>query len=259
MDIHIWEGPEAPLACCCGVKKFTILKMADSYAEGTITAVDHIEHGIVFTEPWEATADEGNRWKARRKNDETAFFRDEDGRVYFTANSEVDASMEAFIAERIKVYLETKQEKIGPIKMDENDRAKALQEMKLFKVGSSFIFAAQIPDDSVGCSGSRCSNCNNMAAYCEQRCLWCGFPFIGPSGFPQFPEWKALSLAIKKELVEDTYMRSGKGRLGYSNVEFVPLTSEELHLIESLSGRDVEHFLSAHSISPREIRSTLFE
>ncbi len=259
MDIHTWEGPEAPLAYCCGVKRFTISKIIGSHVEGTITVVDHIEHGIVFTDPWEANNNKSGEWVVRRKDDETAFWRNrETGRVYFTINSEIDKSIEAFISERIKIFLETKQEKIGPVEMDVNERVKALQEVRLFKVGNSFIFAAQIPDNSVGCSGSRCSNCNNDAAYCQQRCLWCGFPFIGPSGFPQFSKWKNLPPASKTKLVEDVYMRTNKGRLGYSNVKFVPLNNQELEAIEKLNSLDAEYFLSTHSISPKEIRKTLF-
>ncbi len=144
--------------------------------------------------------------------------------------------------------------------MNDNDRAEALREMRLFKVGSSFLFAVQIPDDSVGCSGSRCSNCNNTVAYCEQRCTSCGFPFIGPSGFPQFSKWKTLDSSRKRILVEDVYASGvSRGRLGYSNVEFVPLTVRELSRVERLEGCDARHFISAHLISPKVIRVTLFE
>ena len=262
MYIHVWEAPGwgEGIDGGCSVKKFTISKMTDDYAEGEITVIDAIEAGITFTEPWEASCNQ-ERWIIKRKDDETSFWRDpETENVYFTANSVVNEAIEIFIAERIKVFVETKLERIGPIKMGENDRIKALQEGRLFKVSGSFIFAAQIPDDSVGCSGSRCSNCNNKAAYCNQRCLWCGFPFIGPSGFPQIFEWSSLVLEAKKDLIERVYRSfSSKGRLGYSNVEYVPLTSEDLKLIEELNEEDAKHFSSTHSISHKEIRNTLYE
>lgn len=261
MDIHVWKGrPEAPLASCCGAKNFTISKMTESYAEGTITAIDHIEHDIEFTDSWEATLSEKDGWLVSRKDDETAFWKNrETGKVYFTLNSKIDASIEKFIAERIEFFLKTNQKRIGPIRTNKESTARALKEMKLFKVRDSFVFAVQIPDDSVGCSGSRCSNCDNSVAYCNQRCLWCGFPFIGPSGFPQIMKWRTLPAIIKNDLVEAVYMRRNKGRLGYSNVAFVPLTSKELEIVESLKGQAAEYFLSTHSISTEEIRKTLLK
>ena len=135
---------------------------------------------------------------------------------------------------------------------------KALQERRIFKIGNSFLFAAQIPDDLVGISGSRCSNCNNETSYCHQRCRQCGFPFIGPFRFPQFLKWRILSLGEKSIIVEDIYAHDyNRGRLGYVNVEFVPLTEKELKKVEELKNHNANLFLSAHSISPQEIRKTL--
>lgn len=143
--------------------------------------------------------------------------------------------------------------------MNKDMREQALRERRIFAIDNSFHFAVQVPDDSVGISGSRCSNCENVVAYCDQRCTSCGLPFIGPVGFPQFSEWKDLSANRKRITVEDVYARDNtRGRLGYANVEFVPLTPNELNEIEKLAGDAVEHFISVHGISPQKIRHTLF-
>ena len=134
-----------------------------------------------------------------------------------------------------------------------------MEQGKLFKVDESFIFAVQIPDDSVGCSGSRCSNCNGAVAYCDQRCEHCGFPFVGPFSFPQLPRWNLRPLDEKRKLIEDAYARDNRGRLGYTNVAYVPLTPIELEKIEKLTGHDAETFTSVHGISPQKIRETLFK
>jgi hypothetical protein len=149
--------------------------------------------------------------------------------------------------------------KKGGIKMDNDALKKAFQKNRVFKIGSGFLFAVQIPDDSVGCSGSRCSNCSNSVAYCEQRCKHCGFPFIGPFGFPQISVWETLSPEQKRTIVEEVYVHYGnRGRLLYTNVEPVPLTSRELKKIERISEQEDEYFLSTHFISAKEIKRTLF-
>ncbi|MDP1619432.1 MAG: hypothetical protein Q8M12_00365, partial [bacterium] len=79
---------------------------------------------------------------------------------------------------------------------------RVIAEGKVFKVGNSFFFAAQIPDDSVGCSGSRCSCCNGKVAYCNHVCKHCGLPFVGPCGFPQLPHWEAMSIDMRIDMVE---------------------------------------------------------
>lgn len=143
--------------------------------------------------------------------------------------------------------------------MDKGTLKKAVRESRIFAVGSSFLFAAQIPDDLVGCSGSRCSNCNGAVAYCQQRCKHCGFPFVGPFGFPQITEWQALSPSQKRTMAEDMYAhRSKRGRLEYVDIKFIPLNPWELGEIERMSDRDAEYFLSAHGIDPKKIRVTLF-
>jgi hypothetical protein len=143
--------------------------------------------------------------------------------------------------------------------MDEKDLQRALREGRIFHVGGSFLFAAQIPDDTVGCSGSRCSNCNEGVAYCNQRCEHCGFPFVGPSGFPQFPKWRTSSLEQRMMFAYDVYLHySDRGRLGYQNVAYVPLTPEELEETEKIADDQEDLFSLTHSISPKEIKRTLF-
>lgn len=142
--------------------------------------------------------------------------------------------------------------------MDKEILSKALQENKIFKIGNGFLFAVQIPDDSVGCSGSRCSNCGNEAAYCYQTCRQCKLPFIGPLGFPQLPDWESLTLDEKRTMVEEIYCHhDNRGRSGYANVEFVPLTFDELNKVEKLQYHDAELFLLAHKVDPQKIRASL--
>lgn len=271
--IHVWSGPEKSLASGCSATGFTITMLTEKYAEGEITVKDHIENGIVFSDPWEAVPDGCGGWVAKRKNNNSSFWKDsETGEVCFTANGYIDEAIKKFISKRINIFITTGKKLIGPddfrgpkvnkegAEIDQEMLNEALQEDRLFKIGYSFLFAVQVPDDSVGISGSRCSNCDNEVAYCNQRCIQCGFPFIGPFGFPQFILWKTLSSAEKRIMVEDIYANHGRrGRLGYTNVEFVPLTKDELKKIEKLKYHHAEYFLSTHAISPQEIKKTLLE
>ncbi|MCK4554562.1 hypothetical protein KAU19_06430 [Candidatus Parcubacteria bacterium] len=136
---------------------------------------------------------------------------------------------------------------------------KATQESRIFKIGNGFFFAAQIPDDSVGGSGSRCTNCNKETIYCHQICRQCKLPFIGPFGFPQLPVWESLTPDEKRTMVEEIYCHSGdRGRLLYTNVEHIPLTLNELAKVERLKYRNADLFLSAHGVAPQKIRENLF-
>jgi hypothetical protein len=130
---------------------------------------------------------------------------------------------------------------------------------KVFRVDDSFFFAAQIPDNSVGCSGSRCSNCGAKTAYCVQICRECDLPFVGPCGFPQISGWEKLSLGEKTKMVKEIYRHEDKqrGRLGYKNIASVPLTPEELLLVEDLDGHDFALFLAAHEIKTKKLREIL--
>lgn len=134
----------------------------------------------------------------------------------------------------------------------------AIQESRIFKIGYSFLFAVQIPDDSVGISGSRCSYCDNKTAYCEQICRQCKLPLIGPFGFPQLPKWESLTPEKRKTMVEDIYChKNDRGRLGYVNVEPVPLTKEELRKVEKLEHHDANLFHLTHDVTPQNISGIL--
>jgi len=255
-EIHIWKGPKRgePIAGGCSVLMFTILTISDSFAAGIIQLIDHMERGIVFTSPWKTTKKE-NFWEIAKKDDGKDRLTEE---CIFTLSSEINDSIKEFVLERIKFFLKTRQKEVSPLEMNQAERSQALKSQRLFKANNSFLFAAQIPDDSVGCSGSRCSNCGNKTAYCNQRCFWCGFPFIGPFGFPQISEWELLSKGEKGALVEGIYHQHDNGRMGYVNVDWVPLTEAELSEIELLDIEKAHYFKSTHSVSPKEIRKTLF-
>jgi hypothetical protein len=128
----------------------------------------------------------------------------------------------------------------------------------LFKVGNSFKFAVQIPDDTIGCSGSRCGNCNSKVAYCDQLCSQCKLPFVGPFGFPQLPKWQSMTADEQRTMVEEIYsMDSNHGRLTCTNVLPIPLHPNEVQGIERLTGHDAKLFLSFHGINPQNIRTVL--
>ena len=142
--------------------------------------------------------------------------------------------------------------------MDRELLDKAMREGKVFKISDSFFFAAQIPDDSVGISGSRCSNCGGEAAYCHQLCRKCNLPFVGPFGFPQWPKWKRMAPGVKVLVVEEVFHNgNNRGRLGYTNVEAVPLSPEELRKVEQLCDQEADYFLATHKIAARRIREIL--
>ena len=135
---------------------------------------------------------------------------------------------------------------------------RAIHESRVFKIGNSFLFAVQIPDDSVGGSSSRCSNCNNKTVYSNQICRKCQLPFIGPFGFPQLPKWEALSPKEKRTMVEEIYCHcNNRGRIEYTNAENVPLTLGELAKVEGLRYHDADLFLSAHEVVSENIREIL--
>lgn len=141
--------------------------------------------------------------------------------------------------------------------MNREELAQAMIDGRAFKIMSSFVFAAQIPDDSVGCSGSRCSNCEGSTAYCEQFCRNCGLPFVGPSGFPQWTEWQNYEPEKRKGLVTKVFFYTDRGRLGYANVAYVPLGEQELCEVEKLSGHEATLFAETHSVEPRNLRNIL--
>lgn len=141
--------------------------------------------------------------------------------------------------------------------MDKEQVKNAVANDKIFKVGYSFYFAVQVPDNTVGISGSRCSNCNGEVVYCEQVCKHCNMPFIGPFGFQQLSIWKTKTSAAKRMLVEEIYSREKeRGRLEYIGVNYVPLTPVELVMVEKLECNN--DFFSAHGIYLHEIRERFF-
>jgi len=132
-----------------------------------------------------------------------------------------------------------------------------LEEGRAFQIGKTFWFAAQIPDDKVGCSGSRCSNCEDKTAYCVQICRTCGLPFVGPFGFPQWLKWQEMTAKEKRAAAEEVYSSSKHGRLGYTNVRFVPLTQVELAEIEALPEYEAHMFTLTHEVRPAGLRQKL--
>ncbi len=126
-----------------------------------------------------------------------------------------------------------------------------------FKVGDSFRFTAQIPDDSVGCSGSRCSECGAKSAYCEQFCSTCNLPFIGPFDFPQWSDWMKLGSVERWKLVERIFNEPSRGRLGSVNVLSIPLVPQEVSAVEKLAGHEYHLFKNFRRLDPATIRMTL--
>ncbi len=111
MTLYKWHGPEQELAHACVACDLTIesVKEEDGIlkAKGEFTGKDYVEHGIVFTDPWEGTAHsplqhvEGE-WTVRRTDDEEAFWRDnQTGEVHFTANMAINRAIKQFIAKKL--------------------------------------------------------------------------------------------------------------------------------------------------------------
>ncbi len=129
---------------------------------------------------------------------------------------------------------------------------------KSFTIGSSFRFAVQIPDDSVGCSGSRCSNCDGKGAYCNHICRHCLFPLIGPFSFPQIHIWQAMGPDEQLKRVEDAYCHAkDRGRLMYANVMAFPLNEYDLANVEGLDSHDSDLFSDTHGVTPSQVRALM--
>ena len=143
--------------------------------------------------------------------------------------------------------------------MDKEFIELGIREGRIFKIGYGFYFAAQVPDNTVGRSGSRCSYCNAKNVYCEQVCKHCSLPFIGPFYFPQLPEWEAIEPDERRRLVEEIYChKSNRGRLLCTNVADVPLTREELREVEKIQFHDADLFRSSHGMPPQKIKEILY-
>lgn len=127
----------------------------------------------------------------------------------------------------------------------------------IFKIDNSFYFAAQIPDETVGISGSRCSNCNTNTAYCRQVCKNCNLPLIGPFGFPQLNKWNTLKLDEKKVLATATYYKKRSGRAESAGIMDVPLSKDELLKVKTMSPDRFYSFKDSYGFSPLEIKKIL--
>lgn len=134
--------------------------------------------------------------------------------------------------------------------MDKIEFERLHEEGKVFTIGKSFALAAQIPDDSQGCSASRCSNCNGVVAYCHNICEHCGLPFVGPFGIPNILEWQTLSTADKRTWVEEVFSSPNHGRLGIVNAPCVPLNPREAVLLRDLKPDERRLYMLAHKVEP---------
>lgn len=127
MLIYNWEGPEEGLSCACVAVSFRITKMEGGdrikRAEGEITAKDYIEHGIVFTDPWEATGfcEEGEKfqWAVKKMEDSDVFWKDpETEEPLFTCNDSVNDAIKLFVARKINEFLSIGEAEVKPKKYD---------------------------------------------------------------------------------------------------------------------------------------------
>ena len=134
---------------------------------------------------------------------------------------------------------------------------RAYRSGKVFKLEDSFIFAAQIPDNSVGISGSRCSFCDNEVAYCHQVCKKCKLPFIGPFGILQITTWEKLNVEEKRNVVAEVFKDYQKSRVEYAGVPQVPLRLGNVVVVENLEGWQAHSFQDSHGIAPKNIRQYL--
>ena len=141
--------------------------------------------------------------------------------------------------------------------MTEKEQKKAIEEGRIFRIGDSYLLAAQIPDDSVGCSGSRCSNCNSDTAYCKDICGQCELPFVGPFGFPQLPSWKKMSVEKRIKKVEEVYGSENHGRLGCVNAMLTPLNPREWKEFETGDWDKKQMFFYVHNLSWQKLGQIL--
>ena len=127
---------------------------------------------------------------------------------------------------------------------------KAIYENKLFKIEDSFLFAVQIPDNSVGCSGSRCSYCEKEVLYGDHVCQHCKTPFIGPFGFPHIKIWERMLWWEKWKKVGEIYSHyPNYGRIAYTNVLHFPLNPNELKKVDKLSDNEFyNYFCKTHYV-----------
>ena len=119
MFIFEWRGPETNLGQNSAVAtEFIIGKVKDltrmrKYAEGTIMVKDYIEHGIEFSDRWEANgvSDEKGHfcWLVSRIEDKNSCFFDKStGETHFTLSPSINRAIKKFIAEMLNRYLDGK-------------------------------------------------------------------------------------------------------------------------------------------------------
>lgn len=125
-------------------------------------------------------------------------------------------------------------------------------ERGVFRVADSFCFAAQIPDKTVGISGSRCSHCGTEAAYCFQVCRQCHLPFVGPGGFPELSTWETLSLGEKQARTYEVFVSTKHGRVGYAGVHEIPLSPLEARSLRRMTRDEEWLFAEVHKITFEE-------
>lgn len=133
---------------------------------------------------------------------------------------------------------------------------RGVKQGKVFKLEDTFYFAVQVPDETVGCSGSRCSNCNTRVDYSEQFCENCQLPFIGPHGVQQIEQWKQLSPEGRNLLVKTVFEKKNHGRIVSSGAAF-PLTPEELAVFKELEYGELVSFFPSNGIYPGEVEDML--
>jgi hypothetical protein len=130
----------------------------------------------------------------------------------------------------------------------------------VFQVGESFAFTAQIPDATVGDSGSRCASCYTPTVCSAQICRQCKLPFVGPNGFPQMKDWLELKFLQMHDLIVNVFEHGyNRGRIQCVNVAYVPITKEELLEVEKLNNNDALCFEQTHGIAPKQLREILIK
>jgi len=118
---------------------------------------------------------------------------------------------------------------------------------QVFRISNGSWFSAQIADPSLGPTGARCSNCKSKTTFISQVCRECSMPFVGPLGFPQYPDWGKLTLPARASRFEEVFSFKDHGRLTCAHIVSLPLTDEELQEFRNLSVKDQRSSFRAHN------------